>query len=448
MKYSPLSTHEHADEDADMDTHIDAEAQTAVTGAACQPFKHAFICSTPFIRFLVVVYIMLAAFCVCFILPFLESSRRHELATGRHEGVALVQNPQQMADVFPGAPWRTSQTVSSTLLLSTPRVRVESHTVRGEDGKEYPDWIWMDVTDHVNVIPFTMPTQQEANEMERKKRADNSDRNDALMTGSITSPRSSTPQPTPPSYHRANRYRYGTFHLFRQRKYGLLNESLAVAGGQVETQRNESPLEAAKRELEEEMYYIAPDSSWLALGTYRVNVNRGHGMVSCFLVIDPVDQRMMKKRKQPTATAGETDSGTNTGSAPSDDDDSSIFHIDELERQTRVRLSVDEMRRAVDQQEVAEIKWMATAVMALREVEKRIAEEDDIIRKEARMEKSSRQQAAMSDAHGIGALPERTFSHDQAAMDDSESVAPTQALDQQSRALQDSPARLTTSVTS
>ena len=92
-------------------------------------------------------------------------------------------------------------------------MRVESHTVKGEDGKLYKDWIWMDVVDQINVMPYVLappPTD------------------------------SSTPY---------NKYEGGHFRVFRQKKYGLRDESLAVCGGQVEMAKNEPPLHAAKREV-------------------------------------------------------------------------------------------------------------------------------------------------------------------------------------------------------
>jgi ADP-ribose pyrophosphatase YjhB (NUDIX family) len=257
-----------------------------------------------------------------------------------------------LVDTFPGAPWRTSQTVSSTLLLSDKRMRVESHTVRSESGALMDNWIWMDVVDHINVVPYVL-----------------------------------SPVPTDPQLAlRWNKWREGHFVVFRQRKYGLRDESLAVAGGQVEMQRNEAPLEAAKRELAEEMFLTAPppdaadagtggeqqqeeDSSWVDLGSYRVNVNRGHGTVSCFLLADA----------RPLA-------GTSSA------DLSAEFKVDELERQQLVRLSVPEMQRAVRAHGVdaagdgsgagagpgafAEIKWQATAAMALDEILRRAEEED------------------------------------------------------------------------
>lgn len=94
-------------------------------------------------------------------------------------------------------------------------MRVESHEVVGEDGKRYADWIWMDVVDQVNVLPYVLAAPEE-----------------------VTS-----------TSMRRNRYVGGTFRVFRQKKYGLAYESLAVLGGQVEMARKEKPIDTAKREV-------------------------------------------------------------------------------------------------------------------------------------------------------------------------------------------------------
>lgn len=74
--------------------------------------------------------------------------------------------------------------------------------------------------------------------------------------------------------------------------------------------------------------------------------------MSCFLLLDA----------QPTAdSAGQ----------------SAEFKVDELERQAVVRLTPDEMDKALTEHQFGEIKWAATAAMALAEVRRRIAQEDE-----------------------------------------------------------------------
>ncbi len=74
----------------------------------------------------------------------------------------------------------------------------------------------------------------------------------------------------------------GKFLVFRQTKYAIKGMSLAPVGGMIET--NESPLDAAKRELREEMGYEAP--KWVDLGSYVVDPNRGVATMHLFLALD------------------------------------------------------------------------------------------------------------------------------------------------------------------
>ena len=62
-----------------------------------------------------------------------------------------------------------------------------------------------------------------------------------------------------------------TYVVFRQTKYALPGETLAILGCIIEP--GEEPLAAAKRELLEELGMKA--SAWVPLGNYRVWVNRG-----------------------------------------------------------------------------------------------------------------------------------------------------------------------------
>jgi hypothetical protein len=237
-----------------------------------------------------------------------------------------------LVDTFPGPLWRTDQTVDSTLLLSDGRMRVESHTVRSESGQLLKNWIWMDVVDHVNVVPYVLAPALERESDESvyafRQRAD-----------------------------RYNKWKHGEFIVFKQRKYGLIGEHMAVAGGQVEMAKKELPLATAQRELAEELFLSGTDADWVELGSYRVNVNRGHGIVSCFLL---ADARPLSTQKDGLAAE---------------------FKVDELERQQVIRLSVADMQKAVRAHGVpnsggfGEIKWQATAVMALEEIQRRIDEE-------------------------------------------------------------------------
>ena len=74
----------------------------------------------------------------------------------------------------------------------------------------------------------------------------------------------------------------GKFLVFRQSKYAIEGTSLAPVGGMIET--DEVPLDTAKRELREEMGYEAP--TWVNLGSYIVDPNRGVATMHLFLALD------------------------------------------------------------------------------------------------------------------------------------------------------------------
>eukprot|EP01062_Namystynia_karyoxenos_P005000 TRINITY_DN11763_c0_g1_i2.p1 TRINITY_DN11763_c0_g1~~TRINITY_DN11763_c0_g1_i2.p1 ORF type:complete len:306 (+),score=48.15 TRINITY_DN11763_c0_g1_i2:125-1042(+) len=125
------------------------------------------------------------------------------------------------------------------------------------------------------------------------------------------------------------------FVVFRQRKYGIPRPALAVLGGIIEP--GETPLAAARRELREELQMEAEE--FMPLGSYRVAANRGGGTINCFAAL-----RCMPARNR---------SGGH----------------DDLERQERLVLSSSELRRRLLAGELGEIKWAATAALALLRLE-------------------------------------------------------------------------------
>eukprot|EP00668_Euglena_longa_P002220 GGOE01002565.1.p2 GENE.GGOE01002565.1~~GGOE01002565.1.p2 ORF type:complete len:231 (-),score=70.47 GGOE01002565.1:234-926(-) len=179
---------------------------------------------------------------------------------------------------FRGPRWRTPQTLQARVVYDSAREQVEEHTVRTEDNRTVSGWVWNNYPDQVNVL------------VEKD----------------------------------------GSFLVFRQRKYGLERESLAVVGGMIEA--GESPEQAAQRELLEEMGLETPEL--VPLGRYRTDVNRGMGWCSCFLA----------RRCVPSAQR-----------RPSDD----------LERQTLQWLSRRELRAELLRGGFAEVKWAATVALSL-----------------------------------------------------------------------------------
>lgn len=127
---------------------------------------------------------------------------------------------------------RNWETLSREIVLQPNKfLTVENHTVKLPDGRIIPDWSWITIPDAVIVLPRT-----------REKK----------------------------------------FLCFRQTKYAIDGISLAPVGGMLE--RDETPLAAAKRELLEEMGYMATE--WVNLGSHILDPNRGIATIHLFLALD------------------------------------------------------------------------------------------------------------------------------------------------------------------
>ncbi len=116
---------------------------------------------------------------------------------------------------------------------------------------------------------------------------------------------------------------------FRQYKYGVHGETLALVAGYME--QGEEPLAAARRELMEETGYLAEE--WTDLGTYVVDANRGCGTGHLFLA-----------------------TGARQVAEPDADD---------LEEQELVLLPVAELRQLVLDRSFSVMSWVAAAALAL-----------------------------------------------------------------------------------
>lgn len=121
----------------------------------------------------------------------------------------------------------------------------------------------------------------------------------------------------------------GKFLCFRQTKYAIEGSSLAPVGGMLE--ENEKPLDAAKRELLEEMGYETTD--WVNLGSYIVDPNRGIATMHLFLAMDA------KKVAEPNS--------------------------DDLEDQEFLFLSRTEIENALKSGEFKILAWSAVVAMSL-----------------------------------------------------------------------------------
>ena len=177
------------------------------------------------------------------------------------------------------SPW---QTLSRRTVLDRGKfLIVESHTVRLPDGTVIQDWPWLLTPEYVNVVPVTAA---------------------------------------------------GEFFFFRQRKYAVEGLTLAPIGGYLEP--GEDPLDAARRELEEETGYTSEE--WTPLGSYVVDGNRGAGKAHLFLAL--------KARK-----VGE----------PKHDD---------LEEQELLSLDRRQVAESLTRGEFKVLPWAAAVALALRKV--------------------------------------------------------------------------------
>jgi ADP-ribose pyrophosphatase len=174
-------------------------------------------------------------------------------------------------------PWKT---LSRKLVYSQPPwLTVEHHAVELPGGRVIPDWPWIITPDYANVVAQTAE---------------------------------------------------GDYLLFRQTKYGLSGDSLALVGGFVAP--GEEPFAAVQRELLEETGYTAGD--WTELGHFLVDPNRGIATGHLYLA------QGARKTGDPIP--------------------------DDLEEQQLVRLSRSELEAALDRGEIKVLAWAAAVALALR----------------------------------------------------------------------------------
>lgn len=127
---------------------------------------------------------------------------------------------------------RVWETVSrKTILNHNKFLTVESHAVKLPDGQFIPDWPWIIIPSAAIVLAVTEDNK---------------------------------------------------FLCFRQTKYAIEGTSLAPVGGMLEP--DETPLNAAKRELLEEMGCESPN--WVNLGSHIVDPNRGIATMHLFLALN------------------------------------------------------------------------------------------------------------------------------------------------------------------
>ncbi len=174
-------------------------------------------------------------------------------------------------------PWKTLH--KRTIYDQPPWLVVELHQVELPDGRAIPDWPWIKTPNYVNVVAFT---------------------------------------------------EQGKCLCFRQTKYGIEGDTLAIIGGYLTP--GEAPLAAAQRELREETGYEAEE--WVDLGHYLVDPNRGVATGHLYLA----------RRASPVT-------------APDSDD---------LEEQELIQLSREELEEALARGEFKVLAWAAAVAFALR----------------------------------------------------------------------------------
>lgn len=276
------------------------------------------------------------------------TATRFALHEGREEQErAVVSNVMSEGGLFRGgAPWRTRKTLAAKLLLETPWVRVEEHTIAVQSPSgatvQVRDWKWIDVADQVNVlVSVTLETLQEYRAL--KRRAQKRLNAPPLQKTTVHRPPVSTvvllqAATEPEENVLANDTE--VFMLFEQEKYGYEGLSFAVVGGLLEP--NEMPLLAAEREVHEELGFSR--CAMMSLGKYRTDVNRGGGFVNSFLARRcQLDVDEAHKHQEDRANS-------------------------DLERQTPVAMSREFIKQLLltrTSEAVKEVKWCNTIAMSL-----------------------------------------------------------------------------------
>jgi ADP-ribose pyrophosphatase len=177
--------------------------------------------------------------------------------------------------------WETLS--KKTILEHGKFLRVEEHTIQLPNGQIIPDWAWIIIPSAAIVLPVT-------------------------------------PE--------------GRFLCFRQTKYAVEGTTLAPVGGMLEP--GEAPLEAARRELLEEMGCTAAE--WVPLGSSILDPNRGVASMHLYLALNAVQ------------------------TARPDSDD--------LEDQEMLSLSKTELEDALKTGQFKVLAWAAVVAMALNYLNK------------------------------------------------------------------------------
>lgn len=221
------------------------------------------------------------------ILDRLQSLLVSRLGLGEPTGIVTPLGKENGWGSFPEPPWVVEgATLARKVVAETPFARFEIHKVKTENGQIVTDWLWTDERSHVNILVHV-------------KEGDK-------------------------------------YLMFRQRKYGLKEPKLAVIGGLFNSEK-ETAEECAKRELLEETGLEAGE--WINLGAYRVQVNRGGGILHAFLAKDSIKSSKRHNRDG------------------------------EYETQTTTLMTGKELTAAALNGEVGEAQWVAAVALGLLHAE-------------------------------------------------------------------------------
>ena len=247
-----------------------------------------------------------------------------------------------------GSPlYRPEALVAAELVVENPWVRIESHTVRMKDArkpggfKEVSGWWWLQVADHINVLPqISVATARDIVARAKKtlpaslQRLHPSPAAQALLKASDGAAGAGASK---------NEEDEPLFLLYRQSKYGITGtdskETIAVVGGlkndTLDARRGLR--DTAERELSEELGMVS--TSFVQFGTHRVDGNRGCGTIGTFLAKDASIDPDFKP--------------------PADGDNG------DLEPQIALLVTLDDLHGALTRGEIEELKWSHTIAMAL-----------------------------------------------------------------------------------
>jgi 8-oxo-dGTP pyrophosphatase MutT (NUDIX family) len=148
-------------------------------------------------------------------------------------------------DPFPEPAWRPQSLLGYKTVASTPFARFEIHKVKTETGEIINDWLWTDERSHVNILVHLKESDK--------------------------------------------------YLLFHQKKYGLDQAKYAVVGGLFNVGESDPSL-VAHRELLEEAGLVT--DQMYSTGSYRVQVNRGGGILHTFLAKNCVPAKLGGKTPQ------------------------------------------------------------------------------------------------------------------------------------------------------